>query len=473
MTATAYELINPATAEPIRTVPVHGAAEVDMAVRAAAAAQPVWQAMPASGRAALMRRWAELIVRDAGALAAMDTACMGKPVRDSSREVPAAAGRLRYWSSMSLRVAGEYLPVLPGQLSFTVREPLGVVGVILPWNGPTAGFMERAAAGIGCGNAVVIKPSEYTPLSALRLVDLAVEAGLPPDLVSTVTGDGSTGAALVAHPGVDGVSFTGSPEAGARVGAQAASTFKKVVLELGGKSATIVFADADLDRAARAAAWSVFFNSGQVCCAGTRLLVHRSVAEEFQQRLLALTARLRVGDPTDPGTHLGPLVSAAQYDRVRGYLQDGRDEGARVLAGGGRPEGVDPRGYFVEPTVLAGLDPGMRVCREEIFGPVLAVQEFGDEGEAVELANGVEYGLSAGVWTRDAALALRMGASLRVGNVWCNTGRASHPALPFGGFKRSGVGNASGAGAVEANTRLKAVTVCHDEAAVTPGWDDL
>ena len=472
MTVATYEVINPATAEPVAAVPLEGAAEVDAAVAAARAAQRVWSALSVSRRAEAMRRWAALVEGATAELSELDTRAMGKPIRDSRREVPAAAGRLRYWSAMA-GLDGEELPVLPGHLSYTVREPLGVVGVILPWNGPTAGFMERAAAGIGCGNAVVIKPSEYTPLSALRLRALAEEAGLPPGLVGVVTGDGTTGAALAAHPGIDGLSFTGSPAAGRKVAMAGAAGFKKTVLELGGKSPTIVFDDADLEQAARAAAWSVFFNSGQVCCAGTRLLVHRGIAEEFRGRLLLLTSRIRVGDPMDARVHLGPIVSVQQYERVRAFLADGVDEGARVLTGGGFPVGAPARGYFVEPTIFGDLDPGMRVAREEIFGPVLAVLEFGDEAEAVALANAVDYGLSASVWSRDPSRVARMAAALEVGNVWCNTARASHPALPFGGFKDSGTGNASGAGAIEANTRLKAVSVRHDDTAPNPGWADL
>ncbi len=471
--STTFEVVNPATEQPIATLPIDGPAEVDDAVRAAREAQPVWAELPAKRKRELMLAWAALIDEHAQALAAMDTAAMGKPVRDSRREVPAAAGRLRYWSAMPAALTGEVLPVLPGHFSYTVREPLGVTGVILPWNGPTAGFMERAAAGLACGNAVVVKPSEYTPLSARRLAELAIEAGLPPGLIGVVTGPGSTGAALAAHGGLDGLSFTGSAATGRAVATTAAATFKKLVLELGGKSATIVFGDADLEQAARAAAWSVFFNSGQVCCAGTRLLVQREVAQEFAQRVLRLASRLRVGDPQDPQTHLGPLVSAQQYERVMGYLEVGRQEGASVLAGGGRPRHLGGVGYFVAPTVLAGLDPQARLAREEVFGPVLTVLEFGTEAEAVQLANGVDYGLSAGVWTSDGTRALRMAEALNAGNVWANSGRVSHPALPFGGFKNSGVGNASGAGAVEANTRLKSVSLRYDAQAASPGWDDL
>jgi acyl-CoA reductase-like NAD-dependent aldehyde dehydrogenase len=334
--------------------------------------------------------------------------------------------------------------------------------------------VNRVSAALACGNAVVVKPSEFSPLSALRMAELATEAGLPPGLVNVVTGDGRTGALLTEHPGIEGISFTGSVATGRRVAAAAGGALKKTVLELGGKSPSIVFADADLDAALRGSLWGVFHNSGQACVASTRLLVQASIADRFVARVVERAGRVRVGDPTRDGVHLGPLVSRRQYDIVTGYLAAGRDEGATVAVGGGRPPGhADGPGFYVAPTVFTGVTSGMRIAQEEIFGPVLSVLTFETEADAVALANDVEYGLSASIWTGDVGRMLRMADALRAGTIWGNTARLLHPALPFGGFRSSGVGNASGEGAVDGNTRLKRVSIRYGEDAQTPGWDDV
>ena len=286
-----------------------------------------------------------------------------------------------------------------------------------------------------------------------------------------LTGDGRVGAMLTSHPGVDGVSFTGSVPTGRKVNEAAASTFKKVVLEMGGKSPSIVFADADIDGAVRGTLWGVFYNTGQVCCAGTRLVVERSVADEFVARLKEQASRVRVGDPMDPTVDVGPIVCRKQYDRVQSYLEIGRSE-AHVELGGGRPSGVPgDGGFYVEPTIFTEAMPAMRISQEEIFGPVLTVLTFDDEEEALALANDVEYGLAAVIWTRDSGRLLRMAERVEAGTVWCNTARLYDPALPFGGYKNSGLGNASGVGAIEGNTKLKRVSIRFDDEAPTPGWN--
>jgi aldehyde dehydrogenase (NAD+)/5-carboxymethyl-2-hydroxymuconic-semialdehyde dehydrogenase len=317
---------------------------------------------------------------------------------------------------------------------------------------------------------VVAKPSELSPLSALRLAELALEVGLPPGLVNVVTGAAETGAIVAAHPGVTGISFTGSREAGRSVGVTAAAGFKQVVLELGGKSPNIIFGDADLDRAIRGSVWGVFFNSGQVCCAGTRLLVERSIADEVVDRLAAAASQLQVGDPNDPATHLGPLASSAQMERVGGYLAAGAAAGLRVA---GAPRTLPERGYYAPPTIYCDVDPGSDMAQQEVFGPVLSVIPFDSDAEASEVANAVPYGLSATVWTSDISRMLSLSERLEVGSVWGNTKQLYHPAMPFGGFKDSGVGNAGGDSAIEANTRVKVVALRYAESAADPGWDDV
>jgi len=365
------------------------------------------------------------------------------------------------------------VPATPGHLSYTARVPLGVYGIIIPWNGPTHGFASRVAPALACGNAVVVKPSEYSPLTAGRLAELTVQAGMPPGLVNVVPGDGTTGAAVAAHPGIGGLSFTGSVPTGRAIARAAADSFKRLVLEMGGKSPNVVFADADLDAALRGSLWGVFYNAGQVCVAGTRLLVERSIAAEFTARLVRAAARIRVGDPMDVANHVGPLVSGKQYARVGDYLKIAADEGAEVACGGSRPPGAPAAGYFLSPAVLTGLQPSMRIAQEEIFGPVLSVLTFTGEDDAIALANQVEYGLSATIWTQDIGRMLRVADQLESGTIWGNTMRLNDPALPFGGFKNSGLGNAYAEGAVEGATRTKRVSIRFDPAARTPGWDDI
>jgi acyl-CoA reductase-like NAD-dependent aldehyde dehydrogenase len=462
-----FEVVNPATGETVAEVAASDEAQVDAAVDAAHAAQREWARLAPEDRGALMWRWGELVRAEADELAAADTLTMGRPLRDSVRDAPGIANRIRYWAGMADKIVGRQIPIAPGHLSYTLREPLGVVGVIVPWNGPMGMFVGRTAVALACGNGIVAKPSEITPLSALRIAELTLEAGMPEGLVNVVTGDGKVGALVAAHPKIQGLSFTGSVETGRKVATLAAPTFKQVVLELGGKAPNIVFADADLGAAARGVVWGVFSNSGQACVATTRLLVERSVCDAVVGRLTELARGLKVGDPNDPTVHLGPLASERQYGRVSSYLDLAAVE-ARVVIGGGRRDGP---GFYVDPTVLVDVEPQARIAQEEIFGPVLAVIPFDGEDEALELANGVEYGLSANIWTRDVGRMLRLADALDAGTIWGNTARLLHPGLPFGGFKDSGLGNASGEGAIEGNTRLKRVSILYGADTRGPEWD--
>jgi acyl-CoA reductase-like NAD-dependent aldehyde dehydrogenase len=468
-----FAVVNPATGEAITRVVRCDDAHLDWAVEAGHAAQAEWMRLPASRRAELLWRWGDLITRDAAIVAAVETTEIGKPIRDSLPEASRLARTAQYWAGMTDKILGTQMPISPGALSYTVRQPVGVVGSVTPWNGPASGSISRISSVLACGNAVVLKPSEWSSISAGYLAELTVEAGIPPGLVNVVTGDGMVGAAVASHPGISAIRFTGSVDTGRRVALAAAPSFKQVVLEMGGKSPCVVFDDADLDAAVRGTAWGVFLNSGQVCCAGTRLLVQETIAPEFVERLAALTRKIKVGDPFDPTNHLGSVASRQQCDRVMGYIERGLDEGADLIVGGTRPEGVEESGYFVAPTIFGGADPSMAIAREEIFGPVLTVLTFKDEAHALELANGIEFGLAASVWTQDVSRMLRLADRLESGSVWCNTARLMDPGLPFGGFKSSGLGNSRGQGAIDGSTKVKAVTIHYDPTVRTPGWDDL
>lgn len=466
-----FPSVNPATGHHLCEVALGGAETVAAAVTAAREAAARWLALPGSERAGILWRWGDLVADHARELATIDVEDVGKVVNDALVEVRAAARAARYWSGAVERLLGQQIPTMAGHVSFTTREPLGVVAVILPWNGPTGTFVARVAPALACGNGVVVKPSENSPRSAGRLAELAVEAGIPGGLVNVVPGDGSTGALLAEHPAVGGVSFTGSVATGRSVATAAVGHFARPLMELGGKAPNIVLADADLDAAVRGSTWGIFHNAGQICVASSRLLVDERVADEVTRRVAAGAAAVRVGDPMSESSHIGPLVSRAQYDKVLGYLEVGRQEGARAAAGGGRPAGTGGDGFYVAPTVLGGVRPEMRIASEEIFGPVLSVLTFGDVDEAVELANQVDYGLSANVWTRDLGKALRVAERVEAGNVWVNSARIMDPSLPFGGFKNSGIGNANGTDVLFEMTRTKRISINYGGA--DPHWPDV
>ncbi|MFI7171239.1 aldehyde dehydrogenase family protein [Rhodococcoides fascians] len=468
-----FQAINPANGEVIAHVAECDSLDVDHAVEAAVRAQKLWFGWDPARRVNALLKWADLVEGRKTELAEADTANMGRTLKDALGDAGASARLIRYWAGQVDRMLGSQVPGNSGHLSYTTREPLGVIGVIMPWNGPVSSFCSRVAPAIACGNAVVVKPSEMSPLSALILAELSTAAGFPDGLVNVVTGGAAAGAALAEHAGIGGVTFTGSVNTGRSIARSAAGTFKKTVLELGGKSPNIVFEDADLDAAGRGAVWGVFNNAGQVCVAGTRLLVQRSIAREFVDGLSRRASRIRVGDPMDLNNHVGPLASRQQYDRVNNYLDVARNEGARVLFGGGTPRGAHPDGLFVEPTVLTDVDPSMRIAQEEVFGPVLSIIEFDDEDHAVEIANGVEYGLSANIWTRDLGRMHRVSHNVQAGTIWGNTMRLYGPGLWFGGMKSSGTGSAYAEGAIDGSTRTRRITIRYDEAAPTPSWTDL
>jgi aldehyde dehydrogenase (NAD+) len=454
-----FETLDPSTEEVIAEVAEGGAADIDAAVAAARAAlDGEWGQMRPAERGRILHRLAELIRANQDALVELESLDSGKPVSAIRRQdLPALLDTLTYYAGWADKINGQTIPARPDALTYTVREPVGVVGAIIPWNFPLMIGMWKLAPALACGCTVVLKPAELTPLTALRIGELALEAGMPAGVLNVVPGFGKVaGAALVDHPDVDKITFTGSPAVGRQILRAAAGNLKRVTLELGGKSANIIFPDADLEAAVKAAASGIFFNSGQVCSAGSRILAHADIYDEVVERLVARAQAIKVGDPKDPTTSMGPLVSDVQMKRVLDYIEVGKREGATLAAGGNR---VGDGGYFVRPTVFAGVEHAMRISQEEIFGPVAAVIPFKDEEDAVRLANGTKYSLAAGVWSADIARIHRLVKRVKAGTVWVNTFGPTDVRLPWGGNRDSGFGREHGDVAIENFTEPKVVWI--------------
>ena len=445
-----FQVIDPATEEVIERVPAATPADADAAVARAAAAFEGWRAVAPADRARLLRRLAERLDAERERLAELEMRNAGKPIADARGEMGMVADTFAYYAGAPERLLGDTIPVAGG-VDMTFREPLGVVGLIVPWNFPLTIASWKLAPALAAGNTVVLKPAGLTPLTALAFAELASEAGIPPGVVNVLPGPGRlVGRRLVEHPKVAKVAFTGSTEVGREVMRGAAGTIKRVTLELGGKSANVVFADADLPAAAAAAPLAVFGNAGQDCCARSRILVERSAIEEFLALLEPAVTGLRVGDPADERTQMGPLISAGQREAVASFVP----EGTPVAIRGSAPDGP---GHWFPPTVLTGLAPGDRAVTEEIFGPVVVVLPFADEAEAVRLANATIYGLSGSIWTRDVGRALRVARAVETGTLSVNSNTSVRVATPFGGFKQSGVGRELGPHALDHYTEVKNV----------------
>jgi aldehyde dehydrogenase (NAD+) len=454
-----FETRDPSTEEVIAFVAEADAADVDAAVKSARAAfEGEWGSMRPADRGLALLRLADLIRRDQEELVELESLDSGKPVSAVRRQdIPAVIDTLVYYAGWADKITGQVVPARPDALTYTVREPMGVVGAIIPWNFPLMIGMWKIAPALACGCTVVLKPAELTPLTALRIGELALEAGIPAGVLNVVPGFGNTaGQAIVDHPDIDKVTFTGSPGVGRRILQGAAGNLKRVTLELGGKSANIIFPGADLDRAVKAAGSGIFFNTGQVCSAGSRILAHRSIYDEVAERLVARAESMRLGDPRDAGTSMGPLISGTQMERVLNYIEVGKSEGAKIATGGARH---GERGYYVAPTVFTGVEHEMRISQEEIFGPVATVIPFEDEDDAVRLANGTTYSLAAGVWSPDITLGHRMTRRLKAGTVWVNTYGPTDVRLPWGGMRDSGYGREHGDIAIENFTEPKAVWI--------------
>lgn len=458
-----FDVFDPARGALIATVSHGQAADIDLAVVAARRSfdSGTWRRLPADARARILWRYGELIDAHAQEIAQLDIVDNGMTTAFANGMVGAMAGWLRYF-------AGEVGKILGADASgamsdrntefhaYTLRDPIGVVGLILAWNGPSGGLVAKLAPALASGCSVVVKPAENTPLSALRLGELALEAGIPPGVVNIVTGFGDAGQALVEHPGVDKVSFTGSTAVGKQIVRTAAGNLKRVTLELGGKSPCVVFDDADIDRAIPIVANGIFMNTGQICSAGSRLFVQRKSFDRVVAGIADVAKSLKIGCGFDPATQIGPLISEKQRQRVTDYVQLGREAGAEVVTGG---EALPGDGYFVQPTIFANVDAGMRIVREEIFGPVLVATPIDDLDDFIRFANDTRYGLASGVFTSDINKAHRAAARLEAGNVWVNCYGVNHPTLPFGGFKESGWGRELGAEGLDAFLETKSVFV--------------
>jgi betaine-aldehyde dehydrogenase len=455
---------NPATGETLAEVTEADKADIAKAVAAARKAfDSKWSKMSARDRGRLIFKLAQLIEEHAKDLAALETADNGKPIRESLYvDLPQVAENFEYFAGWATKIEGETIPVPGKMFNYTLREPVGVCGQIIPWNFPLLMAAWKLAPALAAGNTVVLKPAEQTPVTAMELGQLIAEAGFPEGVVNIVPGFGETaGAALAAHPGINKIAFTGSTEVGKIIARAAAENLTKVSLELGGKAPNIVFADADLEQAVNGAMMGIFFNQGQVCCAGSRLFVEEGVKDKFVERLTERASKITVGDPMAQTTMMGPQVSLEQLDRIKSYMDIGCEEGAKILTGG-KPPHLDENfknGFFFQPTILADVNNKMRVAQEEIFGPVVSVISFKDEDDLIKQANETIYGLSAGLWTRDITRAHRFAKEIKAGVIWINTYNMFNAASPFGGYKQSGYGREMGKHALDLYTQVKSVWV--------------
>ena len=454
-----FDSINPATEEVLCQVAEADQADIDAAVAAARRAYeaPSWAGITPHARTRALLKIADALDRHIDELAAIDALDIGMPLWYATAVATTAGEVFRYYAGWPSKIFGTTNPTDPTGFLYMLREPIGVCGQIIPWNVPVSMASIKIATALACGNTLVLKPAELACLSTLRLAEVIQETGLPPGVINILPGYGATaGSALALHPDVDKVAFTGSTAVGRQILQASASNFKRVTLELGGKAPNIIFPDADLDKAMQAAVRSFCGNSGQVCSAGTRLLVHESLHDEVTERISAIAATYKVGSPLDPDTKLGPLISGKQLDRVMSYIDAGREAGAALSLGGSR---VGSKGYFVEPTVFSRVSNDMKIAQDEIFGPVLSIIPFKDDDDAVRKGNDTPYGLSAAVWTKDIARAHKVARALKSGRVWINTFGEADPVMAFGGYKQSGLGREYGAESIDAYTQTKAVLV--------------
>jgi acyl-CoA reductase-like NAD-dependent aldehyde dehydrogenase len=464
---------NPATGQPLAEVAEADKEDIDRAVAAARKAfEGKWSKISARDRGRMIYKLSQLLEARAAEMAAFETADNGKPIKESMYvDVPSAIENFEYFAGWATKIEGETIPV-PGQFfNYTLREPLGVCGAIIPWNYPLLMAAWKLAPALAAGNTVVLKPAEQTPVSALELGKLIMEAGVPEGVVNIVPGFGATaGAALAGHPGIDKIAFTGSTEVGKLIAKAAAENITKVSLELGGKSPNVIFADANLDQAVAATMMGIFFNQGQICTAGSRVFVEEKIRDEFLGRLAEKAGKIRIGDPSDKETQMGPQVSAEQLKRIRSYTEIARGEGATVMTGGESPVMADnlKDGYYFQPTIFSNVTNDMRVAREEIFGPVVSAITFTDEADLIRQANDTMYGLAAGIFTRDIVRAHRFAKEVKAGLVWINTFNMMNAASPFGGYKQSGYGREMGKHALDLYTQTKSVWVDLSDRPV--GW---
>src|SRR5436853_4587976 len=457
-----FDTVNPATAEVLTQVAEASSDDVDRAVAAARQAFEdrggAWRKLSASERGRLIWRLADLVEKNVDELAELETLDNGKPIFESRQvDMPMVVDVLRYYAGLATKIHGETVNTFETAFTYTLREPVGVVGLIIPWNFPLLLASWKLGPALACGCTVVLKPAEQTPLTTLRMGELAIEAGVPAGVLNIVTGGPETGKAMVRHPGIDKIAFTGSTSVGKEIMRGAAETLKRVTLELGGKSPNIVFADSDIDSAVKGAINGIFYGKGEVCNAGSRLFVESKVQDEFVEKLVGRAKKMQPADPLDPKTRMGAIVSQEQMNTVLGYIETGKKEGAKLIAGGNRVSVDGSKGFFIEPTIFGEVKNDMKIAQEEIFGPVLATLSFDDVDQVIELPNRNPYGLPAAVWTRDVKKANMVSRQLRAGTVWINTYGLMDAALPFGGYKSSGFGRELGAHAIEHYTELKTV----------------
>src|SRR5215831_6067707 len=457
-----FDTINPATAEVLTQVAEASAADVDRAVNAARRAfedrNGPWRKLSASERGRLLWKLADLVEKNIDELAELETLDNGKPIFESRYvDMPMVIDVLRYYAGLATKIHGETVNTFETAFTYTLREPVGVVGLIVPWNFPLLLASWKLGPALACGNTVVLKPAEQTPLTTLRLGELSIDAGFPAGVINILSGGPETGKAIVAHPAIDKIAFTGSTAVGREIMRGAADTLKRVTLELGGKSPNIVLSDADIDGAVKGAINGIFYGKGEVCNAGSRLFLESKLKDEFTEKLVARASKMRPADPLDPKTRLGAIVSQEQMNTVLGYIEAGKSQGARLVTGGNRAAANGGKGFFVEPTIFGDVKNDMKIAQEEIFGPVLSILTFDDIDDVVERANDNPYGLAAAVWTRDVKKAHTISRRLKAGTVWINTYGLMDASLPFGGYKSSGFGRELGAHAMEHYTELKTV----------------